>query len=165
MPVSLPSGPMERDRAVGDRLDRIMSLLRQEGGRVTPSRKAVVRALLDAGDHHATAADIVATVREGDPDFQESTVYRTLDRLAELGVVHHVHMGHGAAVYHLTDEAHGHHHLLCNRCERVFEVSPTLLQSTVRRIERDTGFVVDPGHFALTGLCSECHALSGTDPY
>jgi Fur family ferric uptake transcriptional regulator len=144
----------------GDRFERILELLREDGGRVTASRKAVLRALLDSDDHHATAADIIAAVRRDDPDFQESTEYRTLDRLTELGALHHVHIGHGAVVYHLTDDAHQHHHLLCNRCQRVFEVSPALLQSTARRIERDTGFVVDPGHFALTGLCAKCHAAS-----
>src|SRR5947209_6149266 len=95
-----------------DRFDHIVALLREDGGRVTPSRKAVLRALLEAPDHHATAADIVTEVRKADPDFQESTVYRTLERLAELGVIHHVHIGHGAVVYHLTDDSHQHHHLL-----------------------------------------------------
>jgi Fe2+ or Zn2+ uptake regulation protein len=141
-----------------ERFDRILGLLREDGGRVTPSRKAVLRALLDADDHHATATDIIGVVRRADPDFQESTVYRTLERLTELGVVEHVHIGHGAAVYHLTDEDHQHHHLVCSRCDRVIEVSPKLLESTAKRIERETGFAVDAGHFALTGLCAACAA-------
>lgn len=140
------------------RYDQIVALLRRDGGRLTAARKAVVRALLEADDHHLTAADVTASVRDLDPDFQESTVYRTLDRLVELGVVDHVHLGHGAAVYHLTDERHRHHHLVCSRCGRVIEASPSLLDAVARTVKREHGFVLEAGHFALGGLCAECLA-------
>jgi Fe2+ or Zn2+ uptake regulation protein len=142
----------------GDRYDEIVALLRRGGGRLTATRKAVVRALLEADDHHLTAADVTAAVRGRDPDFQESTVYRTLDRLVELGVIDHVHMGHGAAVYHLTDEDHRHHHLVCERCGRVIEVAPSLLDDVARTAEERHGFKLDAGHFALSGVCSHCRA-------
>lgn len=125
---------------------------------MTATRKAVVRALLEANDHHLTAADVTAAVRDLDPEFQESTVYRTLDRLVDLGIVDHVHIGHGAAVYHLTDEGHRHHHLVCNECGRVIEVPPSLLDDIARRVERDYGFVLEAEHFALSGTCAECQA-------
>ena len=32
--------------------------------------------------------------------------YRTLDALEEIGVIDHVHLGHGRAVYHLIDDPH-----------------------------------------------------------
>ncbi len=54
----------------------------------------------------------------------ESTVYRFLDELERLGVVDHVHLGHGPAVYHLASDAH--HHLVCDRCGAVEEVPEAL---------------------------------------
>lgn len=140
------------------RFEEITAQLRRNGGRLTATRKAVVRALLDAPDHHLTAADVTAAVRDLDPDFQESTVYRTLDRLVELGIIDHVHIGHGAAIYHLTDDGHRHHHLVCDGCGRVIEVSPSLLDPVARRVEREHGFVIDPAHFALTGACAACRS-------
>lgn len=144
------------------RYEEIVALLRRDGGRLTATRKAVVRALLGSGDHHLTAADVTRAVRDLDPEFQESTVYRTLDRLAELGIVDHVHIGHGAAVYHLTDAEHRHHHLVCDGCGRVIEVAPSLLDSVARRVEREHGFVLDAGHFALGGTCARCRAEAAT---
>ncbi|HVX17362.1 MAG TPA: Fur family transcriptional regulator [Acidimicrobiales bacterium] len=140
------------------RYEEIVASLRRDGGRVTATRKAVVRALLDSDDHHLTAAAVTGAVRDLDPEFQESTVYRTLDRLAELGIVEHIHIGSGAAVYHLSDADHRHHHLVCDRCGRVVEVPPGLLDSVARRVERDHGFVLDAGHFALSGTCAACRS-------
>lgn len=154
--VSLPCRSMDEGR-----FTEITALLRDSGGRVTAARRAVVRAVLDADHHHVTAAAVTAAVREKDPEFQESSVYRTLDRLVELGVLDHVHVGHGAAVYHLADEAHRHHHLVCDRCGTVIEVSPTLLDGVARRVARDHGFALDAGHFALSGICASCRAAAG----
>lgn len=138
------------------RFDEIIELLRQDGGRVTATRKAVVRALLIQPDHHMTAADITTAVRGQDPDFQESTVYRTLERLIDLGVITQARIGPGPLIYHLSDDDHRHDHLLCNRCGSVTEVPSKLLSGVVRTVERDYGFAVDSGGFTLTGLCADC---------
>ena len=136
-----------------DRLEQILSLLRERGGRVTTPRRAIIRALVDA-DGHVTADDIAEAVQRAHPDIHRSTVYRTLDVLAQLGVVVHVHLGHGAAVYHLADEAH--HHLVCDHCGAVIELPSQVLASLGRRIERDYGFRLGANHFALGGRCTSC---------
>src|SRR3546814_6984453 len=73
------------DHDVDAELERILSALRDDGGRVTTGRRAVVRALLTADDHHVTAEDIAATVQRDHPDVHLSTVYRTLAALAPRG--------------------------------------------------------------------------------
>lgn len=142
------------------RYREIIDLLRTDGGRVTATRKAVVRALLEFDDHHVTAAEITASVRGHDPEFQESTVYRTLERLIEVGAVSQNHMGPGPAVFHLVGTHHEHHHLLCTRCRAVIEVPPTLLAVAARKAARDYGFAVQADHFVLTGLCADCRRTS-----
>jgi Fur family transcriptional regulator, ferric uptake regulator len=139
--------------ASGDRLTAILALVRERGGRVTTPRRAIVAALLDA-DHHVTADQLADAVQRAHPDIHRSTVYRTLDTLTELGVVDHVHLGHGPAVYHFTDQAH--HHLVCQRCGRVVELPLSTLAPLQRRVARDHGFVLDAPHFALTGHCADC---------
>jgi Fe2+ or Zn2+ uptake regulation protein len=85
-----------------------------------------------------------------------STVYRTLDALEEIDVVDHVHLGHGRAIYHLADEVH--QHLVCERCEKVEELPAPKLRSFLGMLDRDFGFEVDRGHFAIVGLCRSCRA-------
>ncbi|MDQ1438588.1 MAG: Fur family transcriptional regulator, ferric uptake regulator [Acidimicrobiaceae bacterium] len=136
-----------------DRLERILELLRTQGGRLTTSRRAIVAALLESG-LHVTAEDLAEHVQAAHPDIHRSTIYRTLDTLAGLGVVDHVHLGHGPAVYHLTDQPH--HHLVCDACGAVVELPARALSALRRRVERDYGFQLDPGHFALAGRCAAC---------
>jgi Fe2+ or Zn2+ uptake regulation protein len=138
-----------------DRFDRIVATLRERGERVTGTRTAVLRVLLDTDHHtHLTAADIAEQVQQLDPGLHRATVYRTLDLLAELGVVEHVHVAHGAAVYHLTEERH--QHLVCESCGAVLEAPVEVVDELAARIERDYGFRVRAGHFPLTGLCADC---------
>ena len=99
----------------------ILELLRGEGGRVTTGRRAIVRALLTGPDHHVTAEDVARLVQAEHPDVHLSTVYRTLDTLEHHGVVDRINLGPGGAVYHLSD--HAHHHLICEVCGAVIEVT------------------------------------------
>jgi Fur family transcriptional regulator, ferric uptake regulator len=142
---------------VDDALDDILDRLRRDGGRVTASRRAVIDVMLSSPSHHMTAPDVVDAVRAGHPDFHESTVYRTLERLAELGVIARIQIGPGPAVFHLSVAQH--HHLVCDRCGSVAEAPAGLLDAVATRLRREHGFVLDPGATPLHGLCAAC---SGT---
>jgi Fe2+ or Zn2+ uptake regulation protein len=140
------------------RIEGILDLLREGGGRVTTATRAVVQ-VLAAADGHLTAADIAQAVRQKHPDIHDSTVYRVLDRLAELGVVTHAHLGARPAVYHITNEHHD--HLVCESCGTVVDVPPGVMQPVARRVARDYGFELALGHFALGGRCVRCIAGAG----
>lgn len=133
--------------------DEVLDHLRAEGVRLTDARRVVVHALLDA-DTHPTADTIARLAAERDPSLHRSTVYRTLDALAELGVIDHVHLGHSGAVYHFVDD--GDLHVVCQSCEAVVHVDPGVLDHAAEAIAQRTGFVLDPGHFALPATCPAC---------
>lgn len=133
--------------------DAILSLLRASGDRITTSRRAVVEAVL-AGDHHVTADEVAARVADRHPEVHRATVYRTLDRLQELGVVTHVHLGHGPSTFHVNDRPH--HHAVCSSCGSVVEVPMAALDDLAARLRDDLGFELSPQHFALSGRCANC---------
>ena len=140
------------------RASAILQQLRSDGSRVTAARRALVDALVEADDHHVTADDLVAAVHRSAPAVHRSTVYRTLDALEQAGVVEHVHLGHGRAVYHLTDNRH--HHLVCDRCGAVVQVPEAVVGPLRDELADDYGFVVSGRHFALPGVCRTCAALT-----
>jgi len=142
---------------VRDDAEPILALLRSRGGRVTTGRRAILETFLGAGGH-VTAEALTAAVQVHQPDVHESTVYRFLDELERLGVVDHVHLGHGPAVYHLASDAH--QHLVCERCGAVMEVPSDVFAGLRTRLADDFGFAVDPRHFAVTGLCRACTAAA-----
>lgn len=112
--------------------------------------------VLAASDEHLDADTILERALALEPAINRSTVYRTLERLCELGVVQHIHLGHGRTVYHLADSAAPHLHAQCQRCGAVIDVPGDLLDGAAARLARDRGFILDPGHAALSGICSDC---------
>ena len=101
----------------------------------------------------ASAADIARLV--GAP---RATVYRTLDTLADLGVVTHVRVGDGASTYHLALDATrpSHLHAKCRDCGRIVDLPGDLLDRVVDRLARERDFALDPAHVALSGRCRAC---------
>ena len=138
---------------VTGRLASLLELLRENQVRVTVPRRAILESLVELGPH-VTAEELAGHVRAGYPEVHESTVYRTLDRLTSLGVVEHVHLGHGRAVYHVADA--GHQHLHCDVCGAVVEAPDELFAEVVRSVEERYGFELDLDHFALGGRCQDC---------
>ncbi len=138
---------------VREQAEPILGLLRSRGGRVTTCRRAILETFLGIGGH-VTAEVLTGRVQEAQPDVHESTVYRFLDELERLGVVDHVHLGHGPAVYHLASDSH--HHLVCDGCGVVVEVPDSLFTDLRRQLNDDYGFALEPRHFAVTGRCKAC---------
>jgi Fe2+ or Zn2+ uptake regulation protein len=141
---------VDQDR---ERSERILELLRRRGGRLTTARRAIVTALVTANSH-VTADELASTVQSEHPEVHLTTVYRVLDTLEQLEVVDHVHLGHGRAVYHLTDETH--QHLVCEICGTVVEVPDDVFADLASTLDATYGFAIRPHHFAVLGRCSAC---------
>lgn len=88
------------------------------------------------------------------PSINGSTVYRTLDLLAELGVARHVHLGHGPSRWQLCPDRPC-WYLACTVCGKVAEPDPGMFGALVADVAERTGFVLDAGHFAITGTCAQ----------
>lgn len=140
--------------AIVPEIDEILDRLRDQGGRATATRRAIIGALLAEGHGHLTADDVVKLVKVSHPDIAESTVYRTLLALEELGVVEHVHLGHGPSTYHLSPDRH--QHLACGVCGAVLEVPDEMFTDLAMRLHAEYGFRLRPHHFALVGECRDC---------
>jgi Fur family transcriptional regulator, ferric uptake regulator len=143
-----------------ERLDGLIAQLRSHGARVTTARRSLLAALAETEDHHLTAADLTATVQRAHPEVHLSTIYRSLDSLEEFGIVDHVHLGHGRAVYHLADEPH--QHLVCEVCGAVIEVPRDTFAQLADSVQRAYGFSVR-SHFAVVGRCATCIEAAAKD--
>jgi Fur family ferric uptake transcriptional regulator len=131
----------------------VMELLRSQGLRMTPQRRAIVAEVMRT-QGHISPTTIARKVQGEMPGVNASTVYRTLTLLEEVGVLQHSHLETGAE-YHRSEEAH-HIHLTCARCGRDDELSLGEADSLSALIARHHGFAADLTHFAITGLCAQC---------
>jgi Fe2+ or Zn2+ uptake regulation protein len=135
----------------GSDVDAVLAQIRAHGGRITTARRLVVATLLDASTH-LSAEDLTDAIRHDHPEVHLTTVYRTLESLETMGIVAHTHLGHGAAVYHLGEL---HQHLACEECGRLIDVPTSVLDELTATLQRDHGFVLHVGHFALLGRCAD----------
>jgi len=130
-----------------------MELFRGAGGRMTTSRRVLLYCLFDGGGHR-TAEDLAAAAQANLPDVHLSTIYRNLEELERLGVVEHVHLGQGPAIYHLAAERHG--HFVCERCGAVFEAPDEYFDGLAKLALERVGLTIKPHHFAVLGTCTAC---------
>jgi Fur family transcriptional regulator, ferric uptake regulator len=130
-----------------------LTLLREQGGRVTSSRVLLLRALFESRGHR-TAEQLGAEVQALAPDVHMSTIYRNLDDLERLGVVVHAHLGHGPATYHLAAGAHG--HFVCEECGAMVEAPDEVFRGLSRVAKARFDFDINPHHFAVLGRCKDC---------
>ena len=137
-------------------VDRALAAVRQEGGRLTPTRRIVLEALATltaATGTGATAEQLAERIRAEHPSFSDSTVYRSLERFEKLGLATHAHLGHGPALWRLADQPRW--YVVCSACDAAVQIEPDVIRPLLSELMRQVGFSMD-GHFAITGLCPRC---------
>jgi Fur family transcriptional regulator, ferric uptake regulator len=142
----------------GTGIEGAVELLRGQGMRMTPQRLAIVDEIMSTSGY-IIPITVIDRVRERVPGVSPSTVYRTLERLEQVGVLAHVHLESGVGYHRLEDAQHA--HLTCARCGADLELPRSSLRSLERLIERDHGFHPDFTHYAISGLCGSCRKAGG----
>lgn len=127
--------------------------LRSRGFRMTPQRMAILHVLRHAGTH-LTPAQVYILARQEFPRITEPTVYRTLEFLAENGLVRPAQTGNGHFSYQIAGDDH--HHLICRICKSEIEVEHRLLENLFRALESTSGYVRIDSHMTFFGVCPEC---------
>jgi Fur family iron response transcriptional regulator len=100
---------------VGD----IYDLLRRAGVQPTPQRVAVARYVLGTTSH-PTADQVLARARRECPTLSRATVYNTLARLAERGLLRPQTIKEGVVVFDAHTERH--HHFIDDATGKIYDV-------------------------------------------
>ncbi len=129
-------------------------IMREQGFRVTPQRQIILDAVCE-GQGHTTAEEIYRRVQAKMPAVNQATVYRALDFFCNLGLVFSADVGIGQKVYEIAGQT-PHHHLVCQTCHRVEQISHKLVQPFFDRIEQTNHFHIHTDHLILFGICQTC---------
>jgi Fur family ferric uptake transcriptional regulator len=136
-----------------------IELLRSQGMRMTPQRIAIVQEIMQAPGY-LVPLGVIERVKARVPGDSASTVYRTLERLEELGILAHVHLENGVGYHQVSDPQHA--HLTRTACGREPEVSEALLTRLERSVEQEHGFRPVFSHHPISGLCASCLAAGSS---
>lgn len=119
--------------------------------RETQQRRAILNALERSG-RPMSPREVLEAARTDYPRLGIATVYRTLRAWVEEGGLTEVELPGEPPRYEQTGKQH-HHHFLCRRCDRVYELEgcPKGLQSLT-----PAGFALERHEVVLYGLCASC---------
>ena len=141
-------------RNKGDTAKASRRALSDTGLRATSQRAAILDIIKQSRDH-LDADEIYRRARRREPRISLSTVYRTLQRFKDSGLVEETHFDDSH--HHYEPKPRGkHHHLVCLKCGRVVEFDSDLLSHIKENVPEAEGFDVSRLELRMTGYCGEC---------
>jgi Fur family ferric uptake transcriptional regulator len=135
------------------------TVLREAGHRVTAARRIVIEALY-AADAPVTAEEVAEGLGGRLPRTDVTSVYRSLELLEQLGLVSHVHLGHGPGRYARASRERR-EYVICDRCGAYEEVDPGRLDGVREAVRAAFGYEASFTHFPIVGLCPDCVGSEG----
>jgi Fur family ferric uptake transcriptional regulator len=149
---------MERSAAFMN-VEVALQTVRDHGLRASAARRLVLQALF-AADGPMSADQIADGIGGRVPRSDITSVYRNLETLQEVGLVSHVHLGHGPGLYALNLDGER-EWLTCERCGDFRAVDPAQLDGVRKAIEAAFGYRASFTHFPVVGLCESCLSAVG----
>ncbi len=124
------------------------------GARSTRQRAAVA-SVLEGQTEFRTAQEIHQALRESGAAVGLTTVYRTLQALADSEEVDVLRNADGENAYRRCSKGH-HHHLVCRSCGRTVEVEGPAVERWADKIADEHGFTDVAHTLEIFGTCSSC---------
>ena len=104
--------------------------------------------------NHPTADEVYEAVHASHPSIGRATVYRTLGRLSDEGLIGRVKINNGAD--HFDHQAFAHYHVRCTCCGRVDDVMIPVLVEVDEAAARVTGYQITGHALQFDGVCPAC---------
>ena len=121
-----------------------------------PTRqRAAVAAALDAVTDFRSAQELHDLLKQRGENVGLTTVYRTLQSLAEAGEVDVLRTDDGESIYRRCSDGH-HHHLVCRVCGRAVEVEGPAVERWADKVAAEHGFTDVSHTVEIFGRCADC---------
>ena len=139
---------------VNARLDELIARLKEQGFRLTPQRKAVLKVLADS-PNHPSVEQIYRQVKKDFPMTSLATVYKTVTLLKELGEVLELGFADGSNRYD-GRKPNPHPHLICIQCHKILDPDVDGWKELPQALSESTGFHILSHRLDFYGICPQC---------
>jgi len=140
-----------------NRLNLIITCLRDKGCRITPQRMAVIKTLLESTEH-PTVERIHEQVKREFPMTSLATVYKTVSMLKDMGEVMQLEPNDHRAHYDGRDP-YSHPHLICIRCNKIMDTEVIELSELSAGIAQSYGYLIVNQRLDFFGICPYCQEM------
>lgn len=123
--------------------------------RQTAARREVLETIR-ANRTHLTAAEVFAETKKRYPRIGLATVYRTLKRLAEEGVLTQHRFESAESRFELAENIRHHDHLICETCGTIVEFENNAIEELQKKVAHRHGFRLTKHRLDLFGTCPTC---------
>jgi Fur family transcriptional regulator, ferric uptake regulator len=160
MPVQTQRENAAKSRNAGDYSPQeAIATMAGHGYRVTAPRRAIIASALRQ-ERPFTAEQLVAEAAVAAGESGRSTVYRTLEILASLGVLSRILDGSGRPVYVAGAPVHR-HHLVCAGCGTAVPFNACPVADLAATLARENDFEVHGHLLEIFGTCGNCRTSAG----
>lgn len=141
--------------------EKLARYIVENGLKSTRQRDLIADTFL-AQDGHLNVDELLERVRVLDPKISAATVYRTMKLLTDSGLAHARQFGDGQTRYEAAFGRDHHDHLICTRCNAIFEFEDERIEQLQNEVADAHGFLVTFHKLELYGLCADCQAAGAT---
>ena len=123
-------------------------------GRPTRQRRAIAAAM-ETFDDFRSAQEIHVLLSEQGERVGLSTVYRTLQAIADADEIDSLRTESGESIYRRCSATH-HHHLVCRSCGATVEVEGPTVERWTRTVAAAHGYADVSHTLEIFGTCPDC---------
>ncbi|MFP5519379.1 MAG: Fur family transcriptional regulator [Bdellovibrionia bacterium] len=132
-------------------LEGLETQLKNSGLKSTLPRRQLLKMLLEHGE--PLSAEEALDLQKSGMDLV--TIYRSLKKFEEVGLVQRLEFGDGIARFELVAEHHHHHHVICKNCQKVDVIHMCNVEPHLEAV-RKMGYTQVTHRLEFFGLCREC---------
>ena len=138
--------------------DKINAAFDEVSQRNTRPRKLIADRLIELAHSGAdfTVEDLWQELRAAEPRIGRATVYRTVEKLVNMGLLTRIEFADGTHHYRVCSGNEHHHHLTCTLCHCVVDIDICLPADQIAAIGNSTDFVIEGHTLNLFGRCRNC---------
>ncbi len=123
--------------------------------RFTPQRRDMVRYIFSKHNHF-DADELIDELKGAGFRVSRATVYRTLDKLVDAGLLRRINLGSRTVYEHDYGYAQ-HDHLHCEQCGTMIEFQDSQLETLIQDVCQQNHFQYQGHTFVIRGVCSTCN--------
>lgn len=123
-------------------------------GKITKHKIAILE--LFELHRHLDANQILNILNQQDEKISLATIYRILMAFETEGLILKNNFTESLAVYELANPSDHHDHLICTKCNKVFEFFNEKLELLQNKIADDFKFKILSHRLNIYGICKDC---------
>lgn len=144
----------DHQNCVSEALAAAEELCRRNGQRFTALRRRVLELVWRR--HKAVGAYEILEMLQREGRAAPPTVYRALDFLKQMGLVHRIATLNAYIGCAQPGEPHDGQFLICESCHTLAELDVQAIAGAIKKSARDSGFVARRHTVEIMGLCPNC---------